>query len=287
MCLHRKNAEYSVIPDWQYSHGSGRALGFRTMTQPSVFTALRRIGSVLMICAAFGASIASGRAETSAFTAQQRLEIVNILRDALKNDPTILADAIESLKAQGENRQKAEALKVVARERARLGRSNTDVVLGNRNGTLEVVEFYDPRCPYCRKVLSDIDAIVASEPDLRLVEKVVPVLGSASRLEAKALVAAEKQNGYIRLQKVLMEDSQKPSIERIKELAHSVGLNADRLEKDMDSPDVDAAIHENMVLAQEIGLEGTPTFVVGDRQIIPGAVSKEDLLKVIDSLKKH
>ncbi|MDG6094597.1 DsbA family protein [Acetobacter sp. AN02] len=220
------------------------------------------------------------------FSPGQRQEIVEIVRQALRNDPSILTDAVEAMHAKSEQQQKAGALKVAADEHARLGGSSTDVVLGNPAGSLEVVEFYDPRCPYCRKVLPDLDSIVKEEPQLKLVEKVIPVLGPASQLEAKALLAAARQDGYLKLQHVLMNDTQQPSQARIRQLAASVGLDADRLEKDMEGPDVAAAMRENIALAKKLEIEGTPTFLIGTQEVIPGAASREDLLREIRKLKK-
>lgn len=155
-----------------------------------------------------------------------------------------------------------------------------------KNGKLEVVEFYDPRCQYCRKVLGDVDHLIASEPDLRLVEKVIPVLGPNSVIDAEAIMAAGLQGKYIPFQKALMTDSSAPSLDRIRRLAQNVGLDADRLLKDMKSPAVTAALSKNLELAKAIDLEGTPTFIIGDREIIPGAASESDLKAALDRLRK-
>ncbi|NHO32120.1 DsbA family protein [Acetobacter fallax] len=218
----------------------------------------------------------SARADET-FTAAQRQEIVSIVRQALKTDPSILADAITTLRAQSEATKQADALKVVRENHAKLAGSSTDVVLGNPHGTQTIVEFYDPRCPYCRKVLPDLDRLVAEEPGLKLIEKVIPVLGAGSQLEAQALLAAALQGGYMKLQHALMNDSETPSVARIRTLAGSAGLDADRLERDMKSADVASAMRENLALAQKIGVDGTPTFVIDEKMIIPGAAGLDDL----------
>ncbi|NHN83093.1 thioredoxin domain-containing protein [Acetobacter musti] len=237
-----------------------------------------RIASLSL--AAFAASglltLAPARADET-FTAAQRQEIVSIVRQALKTDPTILADAISSLRTQSEAAKQADALKVVRENRAQLAGSSADVVLGNPRGTQTIVEFYDPRCPYCRKVLPDLDRLVAGEPGLKLVEKVIPVLGPNSQLEAQALLAANLQGGYMKLQHVMMNDSETPSMARIRTLAGSVGLDADRLERDMKSTAVASAVQDNLTLAQKVGVDGTPTFVIDEKMIIPGAASADDL----------
>ncbi|WP_408736845.1 DsbA family protein [Acetobacter sacchari] len=243
-----------------------------------------------LLTAAIVGGLAAFPADSSwaedSFTPAQRQEIVAIVRNALKTDPTILADAITAMRAETEAQQQAKGLQAVRANRAKLAGSSGDIVLGNPKGSLSVVEFYDPRCPYCRKVLPDLDKLVAAEPDLRLVEKVVPVLGPASQMEAQAIAAAGLQGGYLKLQQALMSDSQPASIARIRALATAAGLDADRLERDMKGPDVAAILHENMDLARQIGLEGTPTFLIGEKAIIPGAASFEDLKSSVDSLRK-
>ncbi|KXV72669.1 hypothetical protein AD952_03195 [Acetobacter cerevisiae] len=238
--------------------------------------------SLLLLC---GGAVSAHAADGS-FSPAQRTEIVEIVRNALKTDPTILSDAISSLQAQASARKASSALETVRRNKAQYGESTTDVVLGNKNGKLEVVEFYDPRCQYCRKVLGDVDHLIGSEPDLRLVEKIIPVLGPNSVIDAEAIMAAGLQGKYIPFQKALMTDSSAPSLDRIRRLAQNVGLDADRLLKDMKSPAVTTALSKNLELAKAIDLEGTPTFIIGDREIIPGAASENDLKAALDRLRK-
>lgn len=244
--------------------------------------ALAGAASLLLLC---GGAVSAHAADGS-FSPAQRAEIVEIMRNALKTDPTILSDAISSLQAQASARKASSALETVRRNKAQYGESTTDVVLGNKNGKLEVVEFYDPRCQYCRKVLGDVDHLIGSEPDLRLVEKIIPVLGSNSVIDAEAIMAAGLQGKYIPFQKALMTDSSAPSLDRIRRLAQNVGLDADRLLKDMKSPAVTTALSKNLELAKAIDLEGTPTFIIGDREIIPGAASESDLKAALDRLRK-
>ncbi|GBR05177.1 DsbA family protein [Acetobacter oeni] len=254
-----------------------RSLPFRTLGRAIALPALALVSSGLL-------ATTPARADET-FTAAQRQEIVSIVRQALKTDPSILADAITTLRAQGEATKQADALKAVRENHVKLAGSATDVVLGNPQGTQTIVEFYDPRCPYCRKVLPDLDRLVADEPGLKLVEKVIPVLGANSQLEAQALLAAALQGGYMKLQHVLMNDSETPSLPRIRTLAGSVGLDANRLEQDMKSPAVAAAMRENMALAQKVGVDGTPTFVIDEKMIIPGAASVDDLKNALKAAR--
>lgn len=224
------------------------------------------------------------------FTPDQRREIVEIVRNALKTDPTILSDAIAALRAGAEAQAQATTRDALAANRAALTNPlPTDAILGNPRGRTIMVEFYDPRCPYCRKVLPDLDRLVHDDPDVRIVEKVVPVLGPASLLAAQAIAAAALQGGqdaYFRMQHALMTDSQKPDMARIRALAAQAGLDADRLARDMGGADVSATLRANMTLANAIHLEGTPTFVFDAHYVIPGAVDLDDLKAAIAKVRR-
>jgi protein-disulfide isomerase len=121
------------------------------------------------------------------------------------------------------------------------------------------------------------------DPDLRLVFKDLPVLGPDSVRAAKAALASRKQNGYVPFHFALMA-SDDLSIEGIRATAAAVGLDPKRLEADMDSPEVNQAIDANYALANELGIQGTPAFVIGD-QLIPGAVDKARLEQLIQQAR--
>ncbi len=214
------------------------------------------------------------------FTAAQRMEIVAILRNALRTDPTILGDAITALRASEQQKQQAEASGALQANRQALSGEPGDAILGNPAGDVTVVEFYDPRCPYCRKVLPDLQALLDGDHRLRLVEKLIPILGPNSVLDAQAIQAASLQGRYEAMQRALMSDSAAPGPERIRALAASAGLDVPRLLRDMDSPAVTSVLKRNVQLAQDLHLTGTPTFVIGDQEI-PGAVDLSDLRQAV------
>ncbi|MGS0647504.1 DsbA family protein [Komagataeibacter melomenusus] len=247
----------------------------------------RLLPTLLATGAMMAATAGAGRAADAqaSFTPAQRQEIVEIMRNALKTDPTILSDAIAALRSSASAAQQNAARSALESHRGDLTTPTaSDGVLGNAKGQTTVVEFYDPRCPYCRKVLPDLDRLTRENKDLRIIEKVIPVLGQPSLIASQALVAAfvqGGQEGYFRMQNVVMNDSVQPTVERMRTLATQAGLNATQLVSDMNGAKVTSILQANMELARAIGLDGTPTFVFNARQIIPGAVSYDDLKKAI------
>jgi len=206
------------------------------------------------------------------FTPAQRAEIVRIMRDALLRDPSILHDALQSMKD-------ADMRSVIEAHRAALV-TPADPVAGNLNGTVTVVEFYDTRCPYCREIEPTMAQLLAQDHAVRLVYKDLPVLGPASVLAAHALLAAQRQNGYDKLRVALMHAPPEYTKEQILAIAHKVGLDADRLARDMDDPAIATRLDANLALATALGIDGTPALVVGD-VLVPGAIELSELEKDI------
>jgi protein-disulfide isomerase len=235
-----------------------------------------------------GAALAADPAPAmqDAFTPAQRAAIVGIVRDALKTDPSILRDAVTALQADDAAHDEAEARSMIAARQKDLVGTASDPMAGNPHGDVTVVEFYDPRCPYCRRMLPGIEAMLQKDHGVRLVYKDIPVLGPASVLEARAIVAAGAQGAYLKMQAALMKDSATPSDAMIRATAAGLGLDADKLAADMNSPATAQKIKANLTLARELKLQGTPAFIVGD-QMIPGMVDAEQLEAAVAAARKH
>jgi protein-disulfide isomerase len=209
------------------------------------------------------------------FTGAQRAEIVAIMRDALRRDPSILRDAVVALQADDGEREKTASRAAVSAAKGALVNPN-DPVGGNPQGSVTIVEFFDVRCPYCRKLEPEMAALLAGDHDIRLVYKDLPILGAASVVGSKALLAARKQNAYEKLRNVVMR--MPPDITRaaIETEAKKLGLDTVRLLRDMDDPSVQQQIESNLRLAQLLNIQGTPAMVVGD-DLLPGAVDAAEL----------
>jgi len=243
--------------------------------------------SVLRALAVSCAFIAvQAHAADPAFTPAQRAEIISIVRDALKTDPSILRDAIKTLQADEERASAAESQAAITSHRADLFTKPGDAEAGNHAGDVTVVEFYDPRCPYCRKMLPGIAAMLQQDHGVRLVYKDIPVLGPPSALEARAIVAAQKQGAYLKMQDALMGNPAAPSDDLIRDTALKLHLDATKLAADMKSDAVGKRIDANLDLAHALKISGTPTFVVGE-QVIPGMVDVAQLEAAVINARKH
>jgi protein-disulfide isomerase len=220
-----------------------------------------------------------GATAAEPFTPAQRAEIVNILREALKQDPTILRDALEAMKDDDTHREADAARAAILAHRDALVTPD-DPVGGNPKGTVTIVEFFDTRCPYCRRMEPTMAQLLQQDRTVRLVYKDLPILGPESVLAAHALLAAQKQDGYEKLRTALMLAPPDYTKEKILAIARKVGLDDARLGRDMDDAAITARINANLRLARELALDGTPALVIGDT-LVPGAVELAELEKTI------
>jgi protein-disulfide isomerase len=222
-----------------------------------------------------GATLSPVLSWADEFTSAQRAEIVTIVRDALKRDPSILREAVVALQSDDADREKSATRVAVLAAKDALVTEN-DPVAGNPHGSVTIVEFFDVRCPYCRKLEPDMAEFLASDHDVRLVYKDLPILGPASVLGTKALLAARKQDAYVKLRDALMRVP--PDITRaaIETEARKLGLDSVRLLHDMDDPSVQKQIDANLHLAQRLNIQGTPAMVVGN-DLLAGAVNTAEL----------
>lgn len=224
--------------------------------------------------------------DSAVFNAGQRAAIVDIVRQALKTDPTILSDAIQALRQQAVTKQEAQGLAAVKANWAALSTAPAYAVRGNVKGAVTLVEFLDPRCTYCRHMGPLVDELLKHHHDVKLVEKVIPVLGEASELDSRAIYAAAFQGHYDEMRRQLMNETTKPTLAHIKDVALAMKLDATQLEKDMYGPAVTALLTANIAQAQAVGVQGTPTFLFGKAMIAPGALDMEQMEKFLDLARK-
>jgi protein-disulfide isomerase len=218
------------------------------------------------------------------FTPAQRAEIVAVVRDALKKDPSILREAIVALQAdEGERSQQATRAAITGAQSRMVVPS--DPVAGNPAGDVTIVEFFDTRCPYCRKLEPVMDGFLAKDAKVRLVYKDLPILGPASLLGSRALLAAQRQNAYARMRDAVMQLPPDTTLPQLESTARTLGLDWTRMAHDMDDPAVQAQIDANLKLAHELGIQGTPALVIGN-DMVPGAIDLPELQRMVAEARR-
>jgi protein-disulfide isomerase len=238
--------------------------------------------SALALALVWGAACPSGYA--AEFTPAQRAEIVSIVRDALKQDPSILRDAVIALQADDSEKGNEAAKAAIADSRDQLV-NPADPVAGNPNGDVTIVEFFDTRCPYCRRMEPVMDNFLAQDKKVRIVFKDLPILGPESLLGTKALLAAQNQGAYVKMREAVMKLPRDTTMAQLEETARGLGLDWPRMARDMQDPSVQARIDANLKLARRIGIQGTPALVIGS-DLIPGAIDLSELQKAVAQARR-
>ncbi|MBS0518858.1 MAG: DsbA family protein [Proteobacteria bacterium] len=207
------------------------------------------------------------------------------VRDYLLANPEVLIDAMKELERKQDSERDTQAQKAID-ERGRDLTSDPDSpVSGNPNGDVTIVEFSDYQCPYCKRTYPVMKSVVAADGKVKVVYKDLPILGEASRIAALAALASRNQNKHEAFHNALMEFSGKLDRDQILALAASVGIDVDRLQKDMEDPKLLTIIERNKDLAAALGVRGTPAFVIG-KQFVPGAIDADTLKQLIAEARK-
>lgn len=231
--------------------------------------------------AAVPAASPAAPAAAGSFSADQKKEIEKIIKDYLVSNPEVFLEAQTALEAKMEKEQ-AEKLKTAISQNAKeIYRDPNADVAGNPNGDITVVEFFDYNCGYCKRGLHDVIKLVDTDPKVRVVFKELPILSKGSEEASRVAIAAGKQGKYWDVHRAMLEAKGVMNEANALAIANKLGLDMDKLKKDMASPEVEAEIKKSEALAKKMGVNGTPHFLVGDRAI-PGA--PEDLY---DQLEKH
>ena len=235
-----------------------------------------------------GLAASPALAQAQKFDAEQRREIGEVVREYLIQHPEVLQEAIAELERRQSEAQKVAQASALKDSREALLNSPHGNLVGNPQGDVTLVEFFDYNCGYCKRALSDLRTIMKADPKLRVVLKDFPVLGPDSVEAARVALAAKQQLKGERLfdfHTRLMETRGRIGAERALAVAKEMGLDMARLAKDKDGPEVRAALQENMMLADRLGLSGTPAFVVGD-EVISGAVGVEPIRRTVASVRQ-
>jgi protein-disulfide isomerase len=203
-----------------------------------------------------------------------------IIRDYLLKNPEIVEQALRILEERQRKAEKQETMKALAAHREDLLSDPRSPVGGNPRGSVTVVEFFDFRCPHCKRAAPDVKKLAQEDSDVRIVYKQFPVLGPDSELAARAALAAHAQGKYAALHDAMLAASGPLTMPAILKLAGPAGVDVAKLQADMERPEIRATIERDRALATAVGITGTPSFVIGTA-LVPGAVDLATLKALV------
>jgi protein-disulfide isomerase len=199
-------------------------------------------------------------------------QVKKLALDAILENPEIIMQAVTIL----QQREKERAASGANTVRLQLESDPNAPNLGNPEGDVTVVEFFDYNCPYCRSAGETMQALLAADANVRVIYREWPILGDDSVIAARAALAAREQGKYEAFHWALMNGEGRVTEAVIFKVARDLGMDIAQLEADMVSPAVQAHIALSNALAQQLGFTGTPAFIVGDKTA-PGMLSFDEI----------
>ncbi len=250
---------------------------------------IRKYVALLLFCLLPVAPIAAGeQAAGSAddpFSDAEKAAIGELIRSYILENPEILPRAIGILQAREQEAQLLAMREAVKTNQERIERDGMSVVLGNPDGDVTITEFYDYQCPYCRRGHTDVLRLIADDPDLRVVYKQFPVKDApgeepGSMLAARMAMAADRQGKFLEFHQAAMATAMPLSEKSLLAAARGAGLDTVKLAADMEDATITDSIRANIFLARDLGINGTPTYIVGS-ELVVGAHGYDALKQAI------
>ena len=222
------------------------------------------------------------------FSDTQRSDIEAIIKNYLVSHPEVLEEAMAELTKRQTAAEAQKHEESISKNASLIFNSPRGVTLGNKDGDVTFVEFFDYNCGYCKRAMADMLDLMKNDSKLKVVLKEFPVLSDGSVDAAKVAVAVRMQDPtgkkYLDFHQKLLGGRGAADKARALAAAKDAGLDMARLEKDLTSPEVKATLEENLKVAESLGMNGTPSYVIG-KQVVIGAVGAEALREKISTAR--
>ena len=221
------------------------------------------------------------------FSAAKISEIEKLVHDYIMSNPQVILDAVRAHQVAEEANAEAERQRQLVSMRDQLENAPTSPVSGNLNGDVTIVQFFDYRCGYCKRVHDTVIDTVKDDGNVRLVYKEFPILGPESIAASRAALGVlfNSKEKYVPFNDALMRSRGNLNEARVLEIAESIGLDPELVKKNMEDPRVNDELANTMALAEALNIRGTPAFVV-NQTLVPGAVDAATLEGLIKSARE-
>ena len=207
------------------------------------------------------------------------------MKEYILNNGAEIVESVELYQTnQEEEDRKASEKKAKAFLEENKNNANLPIV-GNKDGDITLVEFFDYNCGYCRKALDAIKTVLKEDDNLKVIFFDMPILGASSLEISKWSLAAQKQGKYFEYHQELLNYNGQKSENVLEKLATKVGLDVEQLKKDKDSKEVVTILTNNIEKAQDMGIRGTPGFII-DGKVYPGYMPAERIKDILEEARK-
>ena len=222
----------------------------------------------------------------ASLTFAQDTDLEKKVLEIIRNNPEIIMEAIKILQAKDAKNKQEQADQNIKSNKQRLEDDKNAPILGNPNGEIIIVEFFDYNCGYCRRAFKTIMNLIADNNAVKVVMRELPILGDASVFTAKASLASQKQQKYEEFHVVLMNNRSRNTEKSVLKIAKKIGMDIDQLQLDMNSSFVLDHIEESQKLSESLGISGTPAFVFGEK-IVPGAIDLQAMKDLVAQIASN
>jgi len=214
-----------------------------------------------------------------AFTPAQKEALGPVIRDYLVKNPEVI---VEALTEYQKKQASMEAMQFTERLSAHKGflMDGGAPFAGNPKGDVTVVEFFDYNCGYCKKAVDDVVKLVEEDKNVKVVFHEMPILSPVSQDAARWALAAHKQGKYFEYHVALMKGGGARSVQTLESTAKDVGLDVAKMKKDADSKEVRDMVEQSVSVARDLGIRGTPAFIIGD-MLAPGYLGLDAMKETV------
>lgn len=243
------------------------------------------VGALVMVVAVFAALRLVGDSSSDVpETAMTKSDVEKIVKNYLLENPEVIFEAVDRMQAKQGDQRVAQMRGKAKSLKSEIFNEPDPIIAGNPKGDVTIVEFFDYRCPYCKKVKKDVADLLKQDGNIRLVLKEFPILSAESEMAAQAAIASVAQGKYWDFHMAMMgaEDLSKDAIFAI---AKKTGIDVERLKADMKDPRVEKRLASTQELARKLGIDATPTFFIGDEPHI-GGQSLSELKEAVAAARK-
>ncbi len=234
---------------------------------------------IIVLISAFLFTIFGNSQQQSQFSASQKEEINSLIHDYLLENPDIIPEVINILRAR-------QSANILTNQQELLYNDGYSFVTENDQADITIVEFYDYNCGYCKQVPDVFNALLKADNKIKIIYKELPILAQSSEYASKAAMASIKQGKFMDFHLALMKNKRQLTEGLVLQIAKDSGLDQATLIKDMADPQFEINLKKTKQLVQDIGISGTPGFVIGN-QIIPGFMPYEKLKEIIDKTRSN
>ena len=208
-----------------------------------------------------------------------------LVLNAILENPEVVMKAITILRQREEEAAALSAQAAMATVQGTLMEGKNAPIVGNPDGTLSMVEFFDYNCSFCKKAMPIMQALIEENPDLRVVYREWPILGDGSVFAARAALASRAQGKYEEFHWAMMGQKGQATEASVLKIARDIGLDIAKLREDMNSPEVNEHISTSMRIAATLNINGTPSFVIGG-EVVPGFVPQDQMQAFLDAARQ-